>query len=305
MSEAGENEQAAPGETGAYVDRYWTTKDGLKQHYRDYPGSDDFLPVLCIPGLTRNARDFDQLARSLSPRRRVLSVNLRGRSLSEPTPDSADYRPPTYAADILEFLNQIGVKKVAVVGTSLGGLVTMILAMIEPDRIAGLALNDIGPVIEKAGLERIGSYVGQSRSFPTWMHAARALEESQGAVFPDWKIDDWLAHAKRLMTVQNNGRIGFDYDMRIAEPFDQSGSDTPQDNAPQADLWAGFEALAGKPLLLVRGELSDLLSVETCQEMQRRRPDMEWVTLPRIGHTPTLDEPEARAAIMRFLEKTG
>ncbi len=285
-----------------FVDRYWTSRDGLKLHYRDYaPRSDkggaDRAPVICLPGLTRNARDFEAVAVRISAEWRVLCPDMRGRGDSAYAKDSATYNPMQYVDDITVMLDEAGISRFAVIGTSLGGLMTMAMAMIMPDRIAGAVINDVGPVIELEGLERIKGYVGQGRTFPTWMHAARALEETQSGAFPDNRIADWLEAAKRVMVLGSNGRIAFDYDMKIAEPF------AKLDTSAGADLWPGIDGLAGKPVLIVRGELSDLLSVETLAQMQQRLPGSEAVTVPRVGHAPMLDEPEAAAAIDRFLAR--
>ncbi|MBW8753059.1 MAG: alpha/beta hydrolase [Sphingomonadales bacterium] len=284
-----------------WADCYWTSRDGLKLHYRDYPAKADMgedRPVLlCLPGLTRNVRDFENLALHLSGDWRVISPEMRGRGDSAYTRDSSTYNPFQYVDDINHLLEQTAIERYVAIGTSLGGLMTMILAMNAPERIVGAVLNDIGPVLNPAGLARIAGYVGQGRSFPTWMHAARAIEESQGIAYPEFTIDDWLALAKRLMVVSGNGRIVFDYDMKIAEPLQRSGVDA------QADLWPGIEALAGKPVLLLRGGLSDLLTAETLAEMRTRLPGAEAVTLANVGHAPTLDEPEAVAAIERLLAR--
>ena len=173
----------------------------------------------------------------------------------------------------------------------------MLLAASDPNRIAGAVLNDIGPVIEPAGLERISEYVGQGRSFPTWMHAARATAETHKHAFPDYEIADWLAMAKRLMILGGSDRIVFDYDMKIGEVFSQPAPESP------ADLWLPFKALAGCPVLALRGELSDILSAATLDAMKAAMPDMEALVVPRVGHTPTLDEPEAVDAIARLLGK--
>ncbi|MDP3674896.1 MAG: alpha/beta hydrolase [Novosphingobium sp.] len=284
-----------------FEDRHWTSEDGLRLHYRDYPrsgaGPDDKPPVICIPGLTRNARDFEALAPKLATRRRVLCLDLRGRGDSDYAKDAATYIPPTYATDLHALLDQAGITRFVAVGTSLGGLVTMLFCAQHPDRLAGAVLNDIGPEVSAAGIARIGAYVGQGRSFETWMHAARALEESQGAMFPDFAISDWLILAKRAMTLGSNGRIVFDYDMKIAEPFA-----TPANAAPP-DLWPCWRALAGRPVLVVRGELSDILTPETAARMLTEVPGAEMVTVPRTGHAPTLDEPGAVAAIERLLDR--
>ena len=280
-----------------FSDRFWSSRDGLKLHYRDYPGREDRVPVLCLPGLTRNARDFEGVAERLAGEWRVLCPDMRGRGDSAYAKDSATYNPMQYVDDIALLLEDQGIARFAVIGTSLGGLMTMVMGMIMPQRIAGAVLNDIGPEIERTGLARIKDYVGQGRSFPTWMHAARALEEIQGPAYPDYQIGDWLRVAKRLMTLGSNTRIVFDYDMKIAEPLANMDPDN------QADLWPGIEGLAAKPVLIVRGALSDILSQNTLDEMQKRLPQAEVVTIARVGHAPTLDEPEAAAAIERLLDR--
>ncbi len=281
-----------------FSDGYWHSRDGLKLHYRDYPGRADRPAVLCLPGLTRNARDFESLAADLAGEWRVVCPDNRGRGDSSYAKNSATYNPMQYADDLGELLSQTGIERLVAIGTSLGGLLTMILAMTAPERIAGAVLNDVGPEVDPAGLERIRGYVGQGRSFPTWMHAARALEESAAAVFPDYAVGDWLRTAKRCMTMGGNGRVVFDYDMRIAEPFAQ-----PENAVGGVDLWPAVEALADKPVLVVRGETSDILSEATLAKMLTRLPQGEAVTVPRVGHAPSLDEPEVRAGIARLLAR--
>lgn len=282
-----------------FTDQFWQSPDGLRLHYRDYAGPQDRPVVVCLPGLTRNARDFEGLAGRIAGQWRVLCPDMRGRGDSQYAKNSATYNPLQYVQDINALFDELKIKRFVVVGTSLGGLMAMLLAMIDAKKIAGAVLNDIGPVIEPSGLARIRDYVGQGRSFPTWMHAARALEEEQSGSFPDYDVHQWLAMAKRVMTVGQNGRIVYDYDMKIAEPFERPGGEAG------VDLWPGYMALAGRPLLLLRGELSDLLSTETLGEMARRIPDAVAVSVRRVGHAPTLDEPEAAAAIDRLLERVA
>ncbi len=282
----------------AYEDRFWTSSDGLTLHYRNYPGPQEGrrLPVLCMHGLTRNARDFAALAEALSATRRVIVPEMRGRGMSDYAPDSDSYSPLTYVADVEKLLAEQGITRFAVVGTSMGGLMTMLMAAGQPGRMSAVVMNDIGPQVETAGLERISGYVGQGRSYPTWVHAARGLAEAHAAAFPGYDLDQWLEMAKRTMVVSQNGRIVFDYDMAIAEPFAKPG------NAAPPNLWPAFEALAGVPMLLVRGGLSDLISAETVAQMGARNPAMQVVTVPGVGHAPTLDEPEVRAAIHALLD---
>jgi pimeloyl-ACP methyl ester carboxylesterase len=286
---------------GNYTDEFWTSRDELKLHYRDYPARPecaDRPPILCLPGLTRNARDFEVVADRLAGDWRLICPEMRGRGDSAYAKDSATYNPLQYVQDVTELLDQEGIERFVAFGTSLGGMMTMLMSATMPQRIAGALLNDIGPEIEAEGLARIGGYVGQGRSFPTWMHAARALEEGQGLYYPDFEVSDWLAMAKRLMTVGGSGRIVFDYDMKIAEPFREAGGG----GAPP-DMWSTLVGLKDKPLLLVRGELSDVLSEATLARMVQALPQAEAVSLPRVGHAPTLDEPEVSAAILRLLAK--
>lgn len=283
----------------AYEIGEWVSADGLTLRYRDYPGRTDRPPLLCIPGLTRNSRDFEPVVDAFAGEWRVICVDFRGRGQSDYAKDSASYNPLVYAADILALLDHAGLDRVVAIGTSLGGIVAMLLAMQTPGRLAAVVLNDIGPEIDPAGLTRIRGYVGQGRSFPTWMHAARGLREQGGAVHPDYAITDWLRLAKRLMCVGSSGRIVFDYDMKIAEAL----YDAPE--AEAADLWPMFAALAGRPVLVIRGELSDILPAATLGRMAREVPELEAITVPRVGHAPTLDEPEARQAIARLLAKAA
>ena len=276
-----------------YDDCSWTSADGLALHYRDYPAPQgtSALPVLCLHGLTRNARDFAQLAAHLSATRRVIVPEMRGRGMSDYAPNSESYSPVTYVADVEKLLAEQGITRFCVVGTSMGGLMTMLMAQGAPGRMAAVVMNDIGPEIDPAGLSRIAGYVGQGRSYPTWIHAARSLADVHGPAFPDYGLDQWLDLAKRTMVVTQNGRISYDYDMAIAEPFAKPG------NAAPPNLWLAYEALRGVPMLLVRGELTDLLSLDTVKQMQARNPALQVITVPRVGHAPTLDEPAVVAAI--------
>ncbi|WP_454598906.1 alpha/beta fold hydrolase [Qipengyuania sp. SM2507] len=286
-----------------YSEKSWQSPDGLTLHFRDYPsqvpGTEGRPPVLCLHGLTRNGRDFAHLAEHLSAAGwRVLTPDMRGRGNSDYATDSATYTVPTYVADVLALLEQEGIARFVAIGTSMGGLMTMMLATLAPERIAGVVLNDIGPVIESEGLDKIKTYIGQGRSFSTWMHAARALEEVHGQSHPTFDTEDWLAMAKRGMTLCSNGRIAFDYDMKIADPILDAESDAA---AVPPDLWPAYEALAGRPVLLVRGGDSTLFSTDTFAEMKRRIPQATTLVVPDTGHAPTLDEPETRAAIDALL----
>ncbi len=280
-----------------WSDGWWMSSDGLRLHYRDYAGNMSRPPIVCIPGLTRNARDFEGVAERLAGQWRVICVELRGRGLSEHARDPMTYAPPAYWQDLEALIAELKLSRLVLFGTSLGGILIMLLAMAGRDRIAGALINDIGPVLEQSGIDHIRSYVGRSQSWPTWLHAARGIAEMQRKRYPDWRVEQWLAYAKRLCRLTPNGRVVLDYDMRIAEPFKAAGADTG------FDLWSAWRSLAGIPSLLVRGELSDLLSVETVERMKAENPALESVTVRRVGHAPTLDEPEAVAAINELLTR--
>ena len=280
-----------------WSDGYWWSNDGLRLHYRDYAGDASRPPILCIPGLTRNARDFEGVADRLAGDWRLICVELRGRGDSAYAKDPMTYAPLTYLQDMEALVAELKLERFVLFGTSLGGLITMLLAASDSKRIAAALLNDIGPVLEPPGLDRIRSYVGRPQNWPTWLHAARAICEAQKDRYPDWEIDQWLVYAKRLCKLSPNGRIQFDYDMRIAEPFKLPGGETG------FDLWPAFRALKGMPSLLVHGAISDLLSADTVERMQAEVPTMSVVTVPNVGHAPTLDEPEAVAAIDGLLKR--
>ena len=279
-----------------YEDRYFTVTDGLKLHYRDYPGDESKPPLLCLPGLTRNSRDFAHVAERYSPRFRVLALEFRGRAMSDYDPLPARYNPLTYAQDVMQLLDQLEVPQAIFVGTSLGGLVTMTVAALAPQRIAAAILNDIGPEIADAGVDRIKSYVGKGSRFQNWDEAAEAVAANNAHAFEHYGHADWVKMAQRNCR-EENGEIVFDYDMAIALPFNSAGP------TPNIDMWPFFQALAQKPLLVIRGERSDLLAAESLEKMHAAAPAMKSAVVPGVGHAPELNEPEAVAAIDAFLDE--
>lgn len=278
-----------------FEDRYFSVRDGLRLHYRDYAGADDKPPLLCLHGLTRNARDWTDFAERYSPEHRVLALDFRGRAASDYDPDPSRYLPPVYAADVIEMLDQLGLNQAIFVGTSLGGLVTMIIAATAPDRIRAAIINDVGPDVHPEGIDRILTYVGKDVRFGSWDEAANRIASNYGASFDRYTHDDWVKMAKRNCR-EEDGEIRFDYDMAIAEPFKNVGP------TPQVDLWPLFAALAQKPLLVVRGAKSDLLTAQTAVKMQAVAPRMKLAVIPGVGHAPELNEPEAVEAIDGFLD---
>lgn len=280
-----------------WADRYWNSAEGLRLHYRDYAGPHEKPPILCLPGLTRNARDFEMVADRYAGDWRIICVDFRGRGDSEFDPDSSHYAPPFYAADVLKLLDQLGIADAVFVGTSLGGIVTMLMAATDTDRIAGALLNDVGPEIDDSGLDRIATYVGKDVRFSNWQDAIDQISSRTGDVYPRWNREDWVQFARRVCR-EERGKIRFDYDMRIADNFAAAR------NAEPIDAWPLLRSLAGRPVTILRGALSDLLTIDTATRMAGELgSDAELVTVPDVGHAPALDEPEAIAALDRLLER--
>ena len=283
-----------------WTDDYWWSNDGLRLHYRDYradPEHDRRPPIICIPGLTRNARDWEAVADRLAGEWRLICVDLRGRGESAYAKDPMTYVPLVYLQDLEALLRTLELDRFILFGTSLGGLLSMLLAAAETPRVQAMLVNDVGPELDEAGIARIRTYVGRSQTWPTWVHAARDLGEVHRISYPDWTLEDWLVFAKRVARLGNSGRITLDYDMRIAEPFKLPGGSTG------FDPWAAFRGLKDVPCTIVRGAISDLLSAETVAAMQAENPGLESVTVPGVGHAPTLEEPEAAAAIDALLAR--
>lgn len=285
------------------TDHHCTSADHVRLHYRDFAGGRAGQPaIVCLPGLTRNVRDFEALAGRLAAKFRVLTLSYRGRGESGTADDPATYVPATYVRDLGLVLQDAGCDRFVAIGTSLGGIVGALYRQQQGaapmPRLAGIVLNDIGPLIGTPGLTRIRASLGRGDNWPSWLVAAREIARLQKEIYPDWTLESWLQHAKRLCRVAADGRIVWDYDPEIATPFNQ-----PDDASGPADLWPAFESLKPLPVLLIRGELSDILAAATQQEMTRRLPELAATTVPRVGHAPTLEEPPARRAIDRFLRQ--
>jgi pimeloyl-ACP methyl ester carboxylesterase len=279
-----------------WEDKYWTSRDGLKLHYREYAGPSDRPPLLMLHGLTRNSRDFEDVAARFAGQWRIIAVDFRGRGMSEWDPDSSRYAAPVYAADVVQLLDELAIPEAVFLGTSLGGLVTMIAAAIAPQRIAGVLLNDVGPELDLSGIDRIKSYVGQRVLFRDWDDAAEQLQARAGDVHPAYQREDWLRFAKRTCR-ETDGGVEFDYDMAIADPFKAANS------GPATDGWPYYRALAGRPVLVLRGEFSDLLPDAAAARMATEIENVEVVTVPGVGHAPDLSEPESVVAIDQLLER--
>jgi len=283
--------------SAAWTDRYFTSADGLRLYYRDYPAAaPGLLPVLCLPGLTRNCRDFESSALRIRKTRRVLSADLRGRGRSQHDPNFLNYHPGTYMGDLARLLADAGVDKVILFGTSLGGILSMLIAAATPVVPVAVILNDVGPEVAPEGLQRIASYVGRHAPVRDWQQAAEQMRAMYGVAMPDAGDADWMAFARRSYS-EVDGVPVLDVDRGVGEAVRAA----PAGAAP--DLWPLYAALKPVPTLAIRGELSDVLSVATFDRMQREKPDLQRVTVARRGHPPLLDEPECIAAIDAFLSR--
>ena len=282
-----------------HVERRWTSPDGLSLYARDYAGAAGpaRLPVICLHGLTRNSKDFEALAPLMAATgRRVIVPDVRGRGLSDRDPNAANYVPNTYARDVLALLDRIGISRALFVGTSMGGIISLAISGMRRHAVAGLVLNDVGPEVCNAGIERIKSYVGKKVDIGSWDEAAAYLRSINGTAFPDYGDADWAAFARRTF-VDADGAPRLDYDAAIMQPLSQN-----RYKAMTLVAWYLFKRLArSAPVLLVRGELSDLLSKDIADKMQRRAPAMRRAEIPRVGHAPMLSEPQAVEAIEAFL----
>jgi pimeloyl-ACP methyl ester carboxylesterase len=267
----------------AFADRWFQSADGLRLHARDY-GADQpgRLPVVCLPGLARTAADFHDLAVHLARERRVAVVESRGRGRSARDPEWRHYDIPHELADLLAGLAVLEIPRAVFVGTSRGGLLTMALATQRPALIAGAVLNDIGPAIELEGLRRIAGYVGRLATPPDWSAAAAALKASGSAHFPALSEGDWLALAGAMWREEDGGLV-LDYDPAIGNTLSTVDLTTAMPPA-----WPVFDALPRVPLLVLRGEHSDILSAETAAAMAARRPDVTLLEVPGQGHAPLL-----------------
>jgi pimeloyl-ACP methyl ester carboxylesterase len=283
----------------AYQERRWRSRDGLALYARDYPaaGEGDRLPVICLHGLTRNSKDFEDIAPIIAGwGRRVIVTDVRGRGQSEYDPNPKNYKPPVYARDVVDMMAALDIDRAVFLGTSMGGLITMTLMAIRPKAIAAAILNDVGPAIAPEGIARILGYAGKKADINDWNDAANYVRQTQAVAFPDFGAEDWHRFAQRTFRQGPNGPE-LDYDPAIAAPL----SKPPSKLAP----WiAGFlfRRLARKrPTLLIRGEISDVISSEIADRMQLQAPGMKRVEVPNVGHAPMLNERAAVDAIDKFL----
>lgn len=267
--------------------------DGAGLAYRDDGRG---LPLLALAGLTRDGRDFDYLARHLAPDVRLIRLDSRGRGGSDWT-GPATYAVGQEAADALALLDHLGLDRAAIIGSSRGGLLGMVIAATAKHRLLGLCLNDVGPILERDGLLRIGTYVGIEPAVPTLDEVADRMQAAMPG-FDRVPPMRWQEETVRHY-VQRDGGVGLTYDPALRIAFDAAMA------GPLPELWPLFEACAGLPMALIRGSASDVLSRTTAEEMRRRRPDLLFAEVPLRGHIPFLDEPEAVAVVTAWLDRVA
>jgi len=288
----------------AFEDVHWRSRDGLRLHARRYPPAADAAArgtVVCIPGLTRNAADFDEPARAMAAAGwRVLAVDLRGRAGSQRAADPRSYNPRTYADDVAALLDECGIASAVFVGTSLGVLVTMTVAVRRPDLVAAAVVNDAGPEVPREALQRIGRYAGKPVPPMDREAAAGYVASIAGEAFPGYGPEQWRAMVDRIFRVRDDGLLELDYDPAIVRTVNPWLL-----RLMQPLLWRAWRKLGrGRPLLVLRGALSDVLPAAVARRMIDKADDARLVEVPGVGHAPMLVEPEARAAIATFLART-
>ncbi len=280
----------------AFDEHYYTSRDGLRLFARDYTHANPRATILCLHGLTRNSADFAELCAALHDDFRLIAVDQRGRGNSAYDPNPENYNPLVYSRDMFDLLDGLGIAQVVVIGTSMGGIISMVMGSMDASRFRAVVLNDIGPVIDPAGLDRIRGYVGKLEPVNTWTDAEAQVAATNAIAFPDYGAADWRRFARKLYREDPTGRPVVAHDPAIA------GSLRDRAEAPAVpDLWPAFDVLADIPVLVVRGATSDILAPACVTEMRRRRPDLEAVEIPDRGHAPMLDEPAALAALRGFL----
>ena len=280
-----------------YAEIDWQSHDGLRLYARVYEApAGDAPTVLCLHGLTRNSRDFEDLAPYLQRHHRVIVPDLRGRGFSARDPQPQNYQPGIYVQDILALLGAVGAARVAVIGTSLGGMLAMMLGFSHPARIAGIVLNDVGPEIDPAGIERIKQYAGRLPSARTWKVAVAQSVAVYGNAWPGLTAERWEALARRGYREDAAGVVELDADPNIGEALRAAP-------AAALDLWPLWGALRKVPTLAIRGARSDILSAATFARMKRENPGLQQLEVADRGHVPLLDEPECIAALDAFLER--
>ena len=285
-----------------FDERRWVTPDGLTLYARDYAaqGGAAGVPVLCLHGFTRNSRDFEDLAPVIAAGgRQVIAMDMRGRGQSDRDPKAANYHPKIYARDVVGFLAELGIPRAVFLGTSMGGLITLTVALLRPGVIAAAILNDVGPAIDPAGIKRIQSYAGKATKVRNWQDAADYCRLINETALPGQQAEDWQRMARRTFR-DGADRPVLDYDPAIA------GAGGGKAKASSLIAWFAFKRLAKRvPTLLLRGETSDIMTAGIAERMQRKAPGLRTAVISGVGHAPTLAESQALSAITDFLSEVA
>lgn len=280
----------------------YSARDGLRLYARHYPAvrQSGRRPVVCLAGLTRNSKDFHDVASALSSLqaapRDVYTLDMRGRGQSEHASDWKEYSIPNEMQDVIDFMTMMELSAAGLIGTSRGGLISMVLGAAQPSRIGAVVLNDIGPVIESSGLVRIAGYVGRMPSPKSWADAGKMIRDLTKRDFPNLTQEGAIAFARQLFN-EKNGKPVSGYDTKLAKCLSVLDGPIPA-------LWPQFETLRNVPVLVIRGENSDLLSVKTVEEMHRRHPMLASYTAPNEGHAPLLWDDASINMIAEFFAHT-
>ena len=275
----------------------YRSADNLELYARDYSPTSPRATVLCMPGLTRNSADFEFIGDYLSTDYRVVAVDQRGRGCSGWDPVAANYDPAVYVRDMFTLLDVLALTQVILLGTSLGGLMAILMASAQPSRIRAVILNDIGPEINPQGMARIQTYVGKQKAVTSWEEAVAQTRMLNAKEFPDLDESGWLSIAHALYRENAAGTPVLAYDPAIAPVVEKN-----QTVAALPNLWPQFEALVNTPMLLIRGALSDIISKACVDKMRTIKPDLHYCELANRGHAPLLNEPESLRAIDSFLK---
>lgn len=295
----------------SYQEHRYTSHDGLSLYYREYGNGPDV--VICLPGLTRNSGDFENLAEHLADRFRVITPDLRGRGQSDRDPKWKQYLPPTYVQDAWGLMDGLGIDKAFVIGTSLGGLMAMIMADQQAQRLRGVVMNDIGPEVPDSAIARLLEYVGRTEPQPDWATAAEVSRLNYQVAYPDEDTEFWEKQTRIAWAEKADGSVVPNYDPAIGDALRHAAKaaglvrflkklGVRRLKGINLDPWDNFRKM-DMPVLVLRGAISDILTRETVAAMREVKPDLEVVEVPGRGHAPVLDEPTAREAIDQFLRR--
>lgn len=287
----------SPKDSG-FTEHHYQSSDGLSLYYRSYGSGND--TVVCLPGLTRNSKDFHELATHLSSRYRILALDLRGRGQSAWDSHWLNYNPATYIDDTWTLLDELSISDCIMIGTSLGGLLAMIMAAQRPDRFKAIVLNDVGPEAHPDGYTRILASIGQQSEVNSWEEAAQQCAQTYNIALPDMPAEFWNNYVRKSYRESADGRPQHDSDPNIARAIIEG--DLSRIAGIQVDPWIAFRAVT-MPCLVLRGELSDILSEEIVSSMAAIKKDLQYACISGRGHAPLLNEPESLAAIETFLGK--